>query len=60
MPPRLTRDDSASDLLDRGHVEHIGDVVADTWQGAEVDFGEAEPNDRRQRIGQRLMPEADG
>ena len=38
------------------HVEDVGDVVADSGQRAEVDLGEAEAGDRRQRLGQRLVP----
>ena len=36
------RDDCARDILDCGHVEDVGDVVADPRQGAEVDLGEAQ------------------
>ena len=57
---RPDRDDGARDLLDGGHVEDVGDVVADPWKGAEVDLEEAESSDRGQSFGQLLMPEADG
>ena len=43
----------------RGHVEDVGDVVADPRQCAEVDFGEAEPAMVRSASGS-VVPEADG
>ena len=52
--------DGARDVVDGGHVEDVGDVVADARQCTEVDLGEAEAGDGRQGLGQRLVPEADG
>ena len=52
--------DDCRDVVDRVGVEDVGHVVADRRQCAEVDLGEAEFGDGRQRFRQRLVPEADG
>ena len=41
-------------------VEHVGDVVADPGQRAEVDLGEAQLSDRGQRLVEGEVPKADG
>ena len=57
--PQSRGGDGGGDVGDGGGVEHIGNVVAHPGQRAEVDLGEAQFGDRRQRLRQRQVPKAD-